>query len=589
MNTRVTWLLLCVALALGGYVLVTERRLGLIAGNRGQVAFAPIDPARVTAIELLRSNTVVRVERHAGQWTMRLPVAYPAQGSAIEALLAAWGKVKPNRWLSPAELTAGGPTNSLAAFGLETGAITVKLETDTLPILLKLGGAAPIGDQYYLQRVGTEGVFIIDGTLFASLPRSADYWRDRSLFDLRGETYDRLEVRGQTPGFEAQKNAAGQWLLTKPLNARADGARLESLINTLRTTRVVAFLSDAPNVDLEPLGLQPPENEFILSRGTNELVRLQVGNRPADATNYVRVRLPATTNLVLVPLEVGQLARLPLPTFRDRQLLPPLTGLNRIELRAGTNATTLEARGTNWLVTAPTVVPADPDLVHYWLGQLPDLTIADYANDVVTDYATYGFDQPQREYRFFAGTNLLVHLQFGKLDGPEHLFARRLDEPAVYSVALGAFLQQPEAASQFRDLRFVESNVVQIAVSRRGKTRTLARNPQGEWTVAAGTPASTFTPAVEETLHRLGALQAVRYAVPDESQFTRLPSYRQLGHEFTLTFAPSAPLRTLRLRFIADLGSMAVALVQVDGSPESLRLDLPGPLAQELQREFGAD
>ena len=87
MNTRVTWLLLCVALALGGYVLVTERRLGLIAGNRGQVAFAPIDPARVTAIELLRSNTVVRVERHAGQWTMRLPVAYPAQGSAIEALL----------------------------------------------------------------------------------------------------------------------------------------------------------------------------------------------------------------------------------------------------------------------------------------------------------------------------------------------------------------------------------------------------------------------------------------------------------------------------------------------------------------------
>lgn len=586
MNTRVTWFLVLVAAALGTYVFFTDREPGQVPGaGSAQVKFAPLDPAAVTAIELVRSNTVVRVERRDDRWRMTLPVAYPAEDTAIRTFLEALGEVTPSRWLSGAELAGAGGTNSLSDFGFEAG-VTLKLETATSATLLKLGGAAPVGDQFYLQRVGTEGVFIVAGSLAGSLPRSADHWRDRSLFDPGNAAYDRLEVRGKTPGFEARKDATGQWTLTKPLAARADGARIESLINALRTARVMAFLSDAPNVDLEPLGLQPPENEFILGRGTNDLVRLQLGNIPADATNFVRARLPATTNIVLVPVQLGQLARLTLANFRDHQLLPPLTGLNRIELRAGTNATTVEARGTNWFVTAPAGFPADGDLVNYWLGQLPAIGIIEYANDVVADYATYGLTQPQREYRFLAGTNVLVHLQFGKADGPERIFVRRLDEPGVYSVALGTFLQQPEAAAQFRELRFGASNVVKVAISRLGKPRTLERNAAGEWAVTAGQPATAFSPAIEEALHRLGALQSVRYAVPDETRFTSLPSYQRLGHEFTLTLNGTAPLRSLRVRLVADLGATAVALVHADGAAEPLRIELPGPLAQDLQREF---
>jgi hypothetical protein len=94
--------------------------------------------------------------------------------------------------------------------------------------------------------------------------------------------------------------------------------------------------------------------------------------------------------------------------------------------------------------------------------------------------------------------------------------------------------------------------------------------------------------AVEEAVHRLGTLQSVRYAVPDESQFTRLPSYQRLGYEVTLTLKGTAPLRSLRLRLVADLGATAVALVQADGAAEPLRLEIPGPLAVDLQRELTA-
>ncbi len=585
MNTRLTWLLLLIASALGGYIYLTDFGPGARPPAAARVTpFPRFELTQVTAVELVRSNTVIRVVRDEAGWRMQLPVAYPAQAPAIESLLESLSKAQPTRWLSDADLG----TNSLASFGLEAAALTVKLEVAGHPLLLQFGGPAPIGEQFYLKPVGTDGIFVMPNTLLARLPRSADYWRDRSLMPAEGVAYDRFEVRGKTPGFEARKDASGRWQLTKPLPARADSARLETVIHSLRTARVSAFLSDSPNVDLEPLGLQPPENEFILGRGTNDLVRIQIGNIPADATNFVRVRLPATTNLVLAPVAVGQLARLALSNFRDRQLLPALTGLSRIELRAGTNQASLEARGTNWTVVAPAEFPADGDLVRHWLEQLPGIAIHEFVNDVVADYAAYGLDKPVREYRFLAGTNILAQLQFGKTDGPERIFVRRLDEPSVYSVGLGVFLQQPEAASQFRDLRFAESNVTKVAITRLGKTRVLERSAQGDWAATAGAPPVSLSPAVAETLHRLGSLQSVRYAVPDESQFTRLPSYQRLGHEFTLTLNGAGGLHSLRFRLVADLGATAVALVHADGAAEPLRIELPGPLAQDLQREFTA-
>ena len=207
---------------------------------------------------------------------------------------------------------------------------------------------------------------------------------------------------------------------------------------------------------------------------------------------------------------------------------------------------------------------------------------------MVSDFAKYDLDRPRREYRFFAGTNLLTHLQFGAADGEDKVFARRLDEPGVYSLPLAALLQQPEAASQFRDFRFASSNVIKTAITQQGRTRTLERNAQGEWTVGTGKPATAFTPAVDETLHRLGALQTIRYAVPDETQFTGLPSFQRLAHEFTLTMATNAPVATLRFRLVADLGGAAVVLLNVDNDPAALRIELPGALAQDVQRELSA-
>ncbi len=594
MNPRVTWLLVLVALGLGGYLYVAERRPGItVTGADGlRVRFLPVAAEQVTAVELFRSNGIVRVEREGKGWAMRLPVTYAAQSQGVETLLKTLAQLAPRSWIPSAQLGAAG-SETWKAFGLDDSAATLKLETKSGPVIYKFGATAPLGRQFYFQPVGSDGVYTADRALLDLLPASADTWRDRSLVNLRETPVDRIELRGKTAfaTFEAVRDPATQvWRLTKPLAARADNDRLNKLLHTLHTARVAQFVSDSPLANLDPYGLQPPDSEVLLSNGTNPVARLQFGNAPTNQSGLVYMRRLTQTNIVLVPTTVADALHSPLSSFRDHQLLPPLVDTTRVEFTAGKETAVIERSGTNWLVTAPAKFPARSDQMERLFTLLAATTITDFPNDVVADYAQYGLVTPFRTYAFTRGTNAPLQIQFGNAptNQPEHVYVRRLDEAGVYVVRLTDLLQLPESAEQVRDFRFEATNVVKIAITQKGNTRTLGRGTDGEWNVTAGNPGKPFAPAIAETLHRLGALDSAPYAVRDEAMYTTSRSFADLAHEVTLTFAPGGTLQTLRLRFVADSGALAVALANFDGDPLPLRILIPGDLFQAIRRDFSA-
>jgi hypothetical protein len=588
MNARATWILLALALALGGYVYVSERHRTSADATNPEVGYAPVRPESVTALELLRSNTVVRVERGSDGWRLTMPVRYRAQGTAVDGFLDALAKLRPRAYIPSTQLETGDTTNRLTAFGFGDNTVTVKLETaEGSPVLFKIGGPTPLGTEFYFQRVGADGVFTADDSFLANLPPTADFWRDRGLFDLGDTKYDRIEIQGKT-AFVAEKEAAtGAWRLIKPLSARADGGRLEALLNAFQRLRVAAFVSDSPLVDLEPLGLQPPEAELIVGRGTNDLVRLQFGRVPTNAPEFVFVRRLAQSNLVLVPAEAAAVIRLPLANFRDRQLVPSLTGATRLQFRAGDTITVVERRGTNWLVTEPEKFPADRLVVEQVLQQLGGLVIVDFPNDVPANLARYGLAQPAREFVVAAGTNELARIEFGSKDGLDKVFARRADETSVYSTPLAELLRLPETAGQLRDMRFDPTNVVQVDIRQKGRTRSLARAPDGTWSVKAGSAGNLLDVSVNETLYRLGRIESTRY-VADPTQFPLL-KFPEVDHEVLLRFRPGAEFQTMKLQFGGrNPANNMFALAQFDGDPRSLLFEFPGTLYDDVYRDFSA-
>ena len=126
------------------------------------------------------------------------------------------------------------------------------------------------GDQVFVQVVGVEGVYVVDAGFLQYLPRTPDDWRSTALVDLRGLTPDRLVVTNGAKVFELRRDGTNKlWRMTYPLQARANNAKIEELLQMLQNVRVSQFVPDDPKLDLETFGLRPPELEVALSQGTN--------------------------------------------------------------------------------------------------------------------------------------------------------------------------------------------------------------------------------------------------------------------------------------------------------------------------------
>lgn len=587
MKARWTWLLTGGALLLALYTYWTEPDGGVrVAGTRGASAYVPVRASDVTAVEFVRSNAVLRVERVGNDWRMREPVNYPAQTTAIEALLTALEHLQPQRWMSLKEV---GGSESLKAFGLEGEAATLRVDARSGRWEIRVGSLTPLGSQFYFQRSGTDGIFTADGKILELLPFSPSNWRDRRLVEPLDSVINHLVLQRKTP-LEAQLDpVTQQWRLIRPLAARANSDRINGLISTLRLAPVSAFVSDSPLADLETFGLQPPEAEITLSAENRILAQLQFGRAPTNIPGQMYVRRMSHTNVVLVPAALSVLLQAPLTEFRDRRLIVPDAEVSHLEILFGKQKSVADRIGNDWLLSAPVQAVADPREVDAFFKNLGALRIQEFPSDVVADYGQYGLNSPALTIRLTTGTNPPIEVQWSATTGGKTIYSRRLDEPGVvYELAAKGVDILPRTAAQLRLISFGATNLSRITIHQGGRERILGRNADGTWKVIAGAPGNLLAPALDEIVHRLGHLENSRWPVPDESLLTNLPSARELDHELIFSFADGAPVRTVRWQILTVDDAAAVVLIHLDNDPTPMGSQIPRAVYDDLSRELNA-
>ena len=551
MNGRTTLVLVVLAVLLGGWLAVTERRDEVrVAGADGSVRFRRLDPREVISVEILRSNVAIRLERTNSGWALRAPIHYPVQPTGVERLLEMLGNLVPRSHLSSAEVSA--QRGALAAFGLERPDV-LTIRTREGMNILRLGGPTPMGSQFYFQQVGQDGVFTADAGLLGALPASPENWRDRRLFNADSLPFDRVEILGETE-FEAAITTNGTWSLIRPLVARANDDQIRRLLTDAADSRVNAFVSDTLTVSADEYGLTKPTAQMVLKRGTNELLRLQFGRASTNAPGEIFVRRSDFGNIVRITNSVLESLKRPLAAYRDRRLMPQIAGLERLEVRAGSEPFTLEKQGTNWWVISPRRFLADGPWVRETFKRFMGLRIDDFLDDLGTDPGRYGLDQPAREYSFYLGKSnaspaLLTRLSVGTpLGEGRRLSIRRSDEPGIYGIAAGDLQILPVSAPQFRDWNLNPSNIVQIEIHQQGRTRTLRRNSLGRWDGVIAVQGVLPDPAIDEGLYRIGQAPIGRYPVPNDVALKQF-AFDQLDHAVTLTQKEGGNFRSLHLRF----------------------------------------
>jgi hypothetical protein len=556
------------ALVLGAYVYFVELPAAESEARvQAKSKLLPsFDAAKGTIVEITRSNQVIRAELRNAQWQMVNP-PYPAQPTAIESFLALLQNLDRESEIPAQEIIS--ESGGLSPFGLDPPLAVIRVQAGTNLVQLRVGAKTLLGDRVYVQPVGASNIYLTSASLLQHLPTTSTQWRNPLLVLNRSLVFDQIVIAGAT-ALKLERDSSSQlWRLVDPIKSRADFARVEYLIQQLRSTRVNRFVSDDANEDLERYGLQTPEAELTLASGSNVVLRIQFGKSPTNDPAQVYARRLNQTNVVLVSRELVDLVEKPYTEFQDRALLSFRPALvQRIEARAD-ETFALQRQGTNdWQIVEPFQAPADRQLMQLFLDDLSRLEIIRFEKDVVTDFAPYGLVKPSRQYvlkttvtNAVGLTNqTLVQVDFGSQPTNEFdkVFCRRTDESSVYITSFGDMGRLERAAYALRDRRlwtFDPASVVAINVTQRGQKRApFNRDPLTKAWVKND---AIVNAALEEIVHRLSEMQVEDWVAQGLDQAKQLKAD---GSELELVLDLAEPGKTrkplnLNLRLGKPYGS----------------------------------
>ncbi len=201
----------------------------------------------------------------------------------------------------------------------------------------------------------------------------------RGLRLTRGDSTVRLERLEIAAGEDddEEEDGDGGWRLREPLDAVADAAAVDRLVDQLTGLEKDRTLEEA---DPAELGLAEPRGRVVLETADGP-VELLVGSAVPASTSMILGVGGRDEAYVVADSLWGELEK-PAGDWRGRDLGPgSREAIQRISLGTGDGAVSLGRRGESFWVESPYVDRADKQLVSALLGEITGLRVERFVDD----------------------------------------------------------------------------------------------------------------------------------------------------------------------------------------------------------------
>lgn len=173
---------------------------------------------------------------------------------------------------------------SLAEYGLGTPRVTVSFkDASGAEQTILFGNKTPTGGDLYAKLASSPRVFLVGAWLEESF--------NRSRFDLRDKTVARFSRDAVTnvtltssAGAVSLAQSGGEWRLTSPVEAPADGAAADAIVNAVSSARMQSILEGA---EAAAANFSRPSVTVAITAGPTRAV-LEIAGAAADGTLYAR-------------------------------------------------------------------------------------------------------------------------------------------------------------------------------------------------------------------------------------------------------------------------------------------------------------
>jgi Domain of unknown function (DUF4340) len=548
MNLRTTLVLLIIAIGLGVFIWILDRRSPTTRTNRtGYVV--DLDRNEVTRLEITSDSANTILNKTATGWQISAPVNDRADTQVVDSLLDNIQFLRRDDVIS--NLGKGDKRQKLLKdFGLQKPHLKVAWQTKKRHSAIEFGADTAVEGTCYVRTEGSDVVFVTGNELKNLISKRSNAFRDHQITPFLTTQIDRVIVHQTAGDIELIRQPNG-WQIVRPIKARADDGIVNAALEKINATPILDFVEGEkiPNTETEN-----PSHSISLFSG-DEKVEIVCGSPVPSQPDKIYLREPSRPSLLVVTDSFAQTINVKPNQLRDRRIARLNSDLvDRVRIDQPGDPSILLARHENgWNIVSQQNAPANAEAVNRLIAVLNGTDVQEFVSDTAADLSRYGLDAPALRIGFSsyasdntaesgAGEEPIATFAIGKLDKNAY-YARIEEEPYVFSVSEQTVNSLPTHSYNFWALDVLNlqrSDLVSVEiVSAAGKVE-VARDGQGKWSVKERAEAQNEA-ALQSFLNTVSHIRAVAWM--ESSQ----PAYG-LDH----------PVETIRMRTKTDQFELSI-------------------------------
>lgn len=336
---------------LAGYIYFVEWKRPLEEDAKERV-FTATASEDVEEVQIsLAGGARTRVQKVDGRWQIVEPLQAAADDGELSSIAGSLSTLDVQQEVDP-------NASDLARYGLEPPRVEVAFRTKGQKELrrIQFGDKAPASGELYARLPDRTRVFLVPSYLDTTFNKDTFALRDKTILSFDREKTDAFEISGGTVSMQFAKRG-DDWVIVKPIAARADFGTVEGAIERLASARMQG-LTEPEAKDLKKYGLDRPTTVMTVGAGSsratlslgateNAVVFAKDSNRPMVFTVAPTLRDDIVKDIA---------------DYRRKDLFDSRSFTSsRVELRRGSDVVVLEkSKGADgkdaWKNAAGTVV-----------------------------------------------------------------------------------------------------------------------------------------------------------------------------------------------------------------------------------------
>ncbi|MEO7190408.1 MAG: DUF4340 domain-containing protein [Vicinamibacterales bacterium] len=277
--------LLAVALGLGAYLYFVESKRDLSEGEKKDKVFAT-EVGKIEALEVhAAGGDTTTLKKNGDNWQIVSPVTTPADQGVVGPLLNAIATTEVTRVLddNPADVSA---------FGLQPARYSVVFHVtgDGTAHRLNIGEKTPTGSDLYARVEGQTKVLLIPAYAGETFNRTTFDLRDKTVLQFDRDKIDSVAIEPQDGAKLALAKKGDEWLLTAPIQTRADFSPVDGLVGRVAQAQMKSIEVDGAEptaAQLKTFGLERPQLVTTFGSGSTRAT-LAIGGKKDETAVYAR-------------------------------------------------------------------------------------------------------------------------------------------------------------------------------------------------------------------------------------------------------------------------------------------------------------